>query len=269
MLNLKLVLKPLVLAAVMVAVFIAVFEFPAMQRMYVRHNVAERVFEIKGKPNGGGGTGFQVEAPSGDTYIVTNSHICEFASKDSGDANFLLVRKGEHWMKRRILEVSGESDLCLVEAWPSLSGLKLGDSVRVGEMVSAVGHPHLGPTTMSSGEVVAWTDTEIPHHIMPTGDAKLDKLLRVSDEPCNQPKNAIVKKMMYFMGFIPLGEAPICIVKEHKAIQTNVVIFGGNSGSPLVDSWGNVVGVVFASDTGTNWGFAVNLKHLKLLLKDF
>lgn len=269
MFKLKPLLKPLALLAVLMAVFTAVFEAPTMQRMWMRHKVASRVFEVKGKQDGGGGTGFQIEAASGQSYIITNSHVCEYAQKDSKDDNFLLVRKSDHWMKRRILEISGDADLCLVEGWPGLSGLKLGDSPFVGQVVSAIGHPHLGPTTMSVGEVVAFTDTMIVHHLMPTGNAKKDRFLGVSDEACNQPKNEIVKKPMFLFGFISLGEVPMCMVKESKSVQTNVIIFPGNSGSPLVDSWGRVVGVMFAADSGTNWGYAVNLKHVKLLLKDF
>ena len=267
--KLKSLLKPLALTVSLLALFAAVLEFPVLKRAWVRHEVAERVVEVRGAKDRGGGTGFQVEASSGIAYIVTNSHVCELAQKDSKNENFVLVKRQGHWMKRRVLEVSDKADLCLLEGLPGLSGLKLGNSPQVGEMVSAIGHPRLGPITMVTGEVVRFIDVAIPHHLMPSGDKKKDKFFNVSNESCNQPKNEIVKKEFFLFGFIPLGEMPVCMVKETNSVQTNLTIFGGNSGSPMIDSWGRVVGVVFAADSSTNWGFAVNVDHLKDLLSHF
>lgn len=267
--KLKALIKPLALLGLLAAVFVSVIEVPVMQRAWVRGQVASSVFEVRGKTDGGGGTGFQVVGPSGTPYIVTNSHVCEYAQKAAEDQNFVLVRQSNHWLKRRVLEVDGEADLCLLEGAPGVPGLRLGSDVKIGDRVAAIGHPHLGPTTLSDGEVVAFTDTEIPHHIMQSGDVKKDKFFGASPQSCNLPKNFIKKQEFFLFGIISLGEMNVCMIKETEAIQTNVTIFGGNSGSPLVDMWGNVVGVVFAADTSTNWGFAVNLGHLKHLLKDY
>jgi len=264
--KLRSLLKPLVLTVTLLVVFVFVLIAPNAQRAWVRLQVEDRIFEVRGTKVGGGGTGFQLEAPSGVSYIVTNSHVCEMAQKDSKDNTFLLIHKNDHWMKRRILEISSNSDLCLVEGWPGLSGLSIGGMAHIGDLVSAIGHPRLGPTTTSLGEIVAFTDTLMVHHLMPLGDTKLDKLLETSDESCDQLKNEIVKKNMIL--FSP-REVSWCMVKENEAIQTNVVIFPGSSGSPLISSWGHVVGVMFASDTTTHWGYAVNLRYLNQLLKDF
>jgi len=267
--KLKPLVKLLVFLGILAAVFITVLKLPQLHAAYVRHKVSSYVFEIRGTKTGGGGTGFQLLGPSGTPYIVTNSHICEGAQKDSKDQNHVLVKRDNHWLKRRILEIDENADLCLVEAWPSISGLTLGDEVEIGEKVSAIGHPRLGPTTKTDGEVTAFESVSLQHHIMKSGDAKLDGFLSASDEACNLPKNFVAKQMLYLYGILPLGEVPICFVKETNAIRLNVIIFPGNSGSPLVDSSGNVVGVVFATDSNTNWGFAVNLNHLVNLLKDY
>lgn len=260
--------KPLLLVVSLVAVFALIVEIPNLRREWMRQKVADRVFEIKGIKDGGGGTGFQVEAPSGQAFIVTNSHVCEIAQKDGEDKNFLLVKKTDHWMKRRILEVDEQSDLCLVEAWPHLSGLSLGEMLEVGDEVTAIGHPHLGPITMMSGEVTAFTNIQMMHHLMISNEARKDKFFGATSQACNLPKNEIKKQEFFFFG-LSLGEMTACMVNEKEAIQTNVTIFPGNSGSPLVDASGKVVGVIFASNTRSNWGYAVNLNHLKLLLQDF
>lgn len=269
MLKLKRLLKPLALAISLLMLFTFVLELPQLHHAWLRHKVASRVFEVKGTKDGGGGTGFQVEAPSGISYIVTNSHVCEYALKDANSKNILLVKKGDHLMKRRVLEISGYADLCLIEGWPGMSGLKLGSETNVGDLVNAIGHPLLGPTTLSSGEVTAFVQVSIPHHVMPGENKKMNKALNASDEPCDQPKNEIKKQHIFFLGIFDVGEATMCMVNETNAIATNVQIYPGNSGSPLVDKWGRVVGVVFAADMQSHYGMAVNLDHLQGFLKDF
>ncbi len=266
---LKRLVKPLALLSIFAVAFLTTLEFPKLHAAYVRHKVSSYVFEIRGTRESGGGTGFQVKSESGNTYIVTNSHVCEGAQKDSNDFDHVLVKRDDRWMKRRILEIDENADLCLVEAWPSLSGLKMGEGADVGEQISVIGHPRKGPLTMTSGEVTAFEDLFIQHHIMKSGDVRLDNMLKATDETCSLPKNIIQKKMTFLYGILPMGEATICFFKETQALRISANVFPGNSGSPLVNSSGEVVGVVFATDTNTNWGFAVNLERLKNLLKDY
>lgn len=261
-------LKPLALIAACLVLFGTLFELPNIHRVWLRNKVASRVVEVVGAKDSGGGTGFQVQAPSGVTYIVTNSHVCEYALKEAKSKNLLLVKKGDHYMKRRVYEISDKSDLCLIEGWPGMSGLNLGSEVSISDLVMAIGHPLLGPTTMTVGEVTAFTNVEMVHHIMKS-NKKTDKMFGASDEPCDQPKNEIRKEQFMLFGVIPLGEVKMCLVKETHSIQTNVVIFPGSSGSPLVDRWGQVVGVVFAADDNSNWGLAVDLAHLREFLADY
>lgn len=268
MLKLKRYLKPLALILACFTLFTSILCYPAAQQAWMRHKVASHVFEVKGTKDGGGGTGFQVVAPSGISYIITNSHVCEHSLKDANSKNLLLVQKGEHAMKRRVLEIDGYSDLCIIEGWPGMEGLKLGAESHIGDRVFAVGHPLLGPLTMTSGEVNDFVQVEIVHHVLPSKDKAQNKALRASDEPCDMPKMEVKNQVLYFLGF-PVGAANMCMTKETNAISTNVEIYPGNSGSPLVDKWGRVVGVVFANNLETHWGFAVNLDHLQGFLKDF
>lgn len=266
----KSLLRPLAVVAVSLLTFAIILELPALYQTWLRHKVASRVFEIKGDKDSGGGTGFQIDAPSGTSYIITNSHVCELAIKDGHDKNFLLVEKDGHSLKRQIIEISEFSDLCLVQGWPNLSGLNMGPEVEVGHQVIAIGHPLLGPTTMTFGEVTSMSDMKLLHHIMKTGNPRVDLLIGAEDDgTCSEAKNEIIKETIYFMGTLPLGTANLCLVNELDAIHTNATIFPGSSGSPMVNKLGEVVGVMFASNKETHWGSAVNLRQLHAFLADF
>jgi S1-C subfamily serine protease len=269
MLKLKLLKTPLILLFAFVVGYFIGFEIPPLYRDWLRNKVSSRVFEVRGTKVGGGGTGFQVEAPSGKQYIVTNSHVCESVLKDANGKDFLLVRKGDHFMKRQVLEISEETDLCLIENWPNLSGLSLGSEPEVGDIVSAVGHPLLGPTAMTTGEVTSFEDVSIPTFTMKTGEKKFDESIDASDEPCDKFKNEIKEELQFFFFLNKLKKVKICYINELHAMNTTVPIYSGNSGSPLVDKWGQIVGVVFASERRSNWGTAVSLSHLEKLLKDY
>ena len=61
----------------------------------------------------GGGTGFEVIAPSGKVYTLTNKHMCLAL-------NFIFEGK-----PLKILHIAEDSDLCLLEGIPGYSGLQL------------------------------------------------------------------------------------------------------------------------------------------------
>lgn len=218
----------------------------------VRGYVGNKVVKItKTMPNGrtGGGTGFHVQTPSGKTYILTNDHICEMSND-----GYLTVSSSEQSrpIPRRIIERSSVTDLCLVEPLPNVGGLDVASSVDTGEIVAVVGHPKLLPLTMSRGEVIGEVDVIILDHIM-DGD---------ENDRCDLPKNKIMEFDTLF------GPITACMISI-KAYQTNAVILGGNSGSPVVNFWGNLVGVAFANEGEAKWGSFVSLKDIREFLKPY
>lgn len=245
---------------------------PEIHGSLIRTFVGEKVYTIRDIVDGPGGTGFSVAAPSGKTYIVTTAHVCGVSS----DKTTILVNTedGRH-IRRKILEVSNKSDLCLIEGLDGVKGLKVGPEPKIGQIIAAVGHPSLMPITISRGELIGTTDIPIARGVIddfpPSGPdgssarSMVNPSALIDPKDCRAPKNKIIKQIANF-GFIQV-EFNLCLEVTKDAYLTNMLIQPGSSGSPVVDFWGNVVGVAFASDS-YSWGSAVSLHDLKELLSN-
>jgi len=203
----------------MVTILFTVSSFSAglIHEGYIASRVGDNVLFIKnpvGALHRGSATGFEVKAPSGKIYTLTNAHVCEL-QKDG----FLLVEEKRHsdrFIPRRVLEIYEDNDLCLVEGMEGYSGLTLADDITVGQSAWEIGYPLGQELNISKG--------------------------------CIKGFNTVLKQY---------------------AAQTDVPTFPGNSGSPLVNMYGNVIGVVFASNPRTAWGSAVPLEMVKQFLKAY
>ena len=243
---------------------------PEMHGHWLRHSVGSKVYTIRDNPRSGGGTGFAIKAPSGETYILTNDHVCGVSS----DKQTVLVQNDDGLsMRRRILARADFTDLCLIEGIPGVEGLKLGSAPMIGQIVAAVGHPALMPITLSRGEIISQEDIMILEgpisFINPdTGKEELVPADRggISPEQCSQPKNRQVEDVIDF-GFFQL-KVKLCAIVTQGAYRTNMLIQPGNSGSPIVDFWGNVVGVVFAGDRQM-WGIDVRQQDVAKFLENY
>lgn len=226
-----------------------IFKLPEIHYNYIRNSVGNKVVMITNPEGTHGGTGFHIKGHSGRTYILTNSHVCSHTEENGlvtvSDTNGNIL-------PRRILLNSDFTDLCVIEAMPGAEGLSLGSEPNPGQIVAVVGHPKLLPITMSRGEIIGKQEVEVGDHIM-TGDP---------NDKCNLPKNKIEEINIF--GF-PLK---VCTVKI-KAYISNVTILPGNSGSPVVNFYGNVIGVAFAGDSSSNWGDFVTIEDVIRMLKPF
>jgi len=247
----------LAVVAITTVLSVGIIKTPEIHRAYLRHKVGSRTFMIKGKKDGGGGTGFQILAPSGQTYIMTNSHVCEGALTQSEDKDSLIVMDDSgNYIRRRVLENSDFTDLCLLEGMPGVEGLKLAKSpVMLGDTGFIVGHPLLRPLSVSEGEVVGLKDVKIA----------VAQINSPEDEQrCSLLKNEIVSLDMDMYGIVKIP-IKLCLNVTKAALMTTILIFPGNSGSPMVNAYGEVTGVAFAADA-TSWGYAVSLRDVRRLL---
>lgn len=261
--------KQLAISALSIALILGsasyiVLKAPEIHGIYLRETVGAKSYKIQGRLNGGGGTGFAMKAASGQTYIVTNSHVCEGALSQSEDKTSLLVVKDDGTsIRRRIIENSDFTDLCLLEGLPGVEGLSLGSEPILGETSYIVGHPRLRPLSVSKGEIVGRQDVEILDYILP-GNPLIDMMAphMVKDLKCDLPKNQLVELDT------EIGHVRICLNVTKSSYMSTILIFPGNSGSPMVDMWGRVQGVAFASD-GTSWGYVVSLADLTKFLSRY
>src|SRR5258707_12043226 len=90
--------------------------------LYVKSDTyaMQRTVSIKGKY--GQCSGEQIEAPSGETYILTAAHCRNLA--DDG-ISMVIITEDEKRLMRKIIAEDSYSDLLLLEGIPNLDGIKI------------------------------------------------------------------------------------------------------------------------------------------------
>lgn len=199
----------------------------------LRANSIVKVLNMEGT---GGGTGWVAQSSRGKV-IVTNDHVCEVAKGgivrvDADDGTPAL---------KRILRRDFERDLCVLEGIdrPALTVASQGPARF--DRVKVLGHPGLRPTAPAEGVYTGMG-------IVPIGFSP-DK-----DGDCSES----AEKIDSFFG-------SYCILHMELG-YTTVPIMPGNSGSPITNENGEVIGVINSVDSRGNQGMFVPLQYLKDIL---
>jgi S1-C subfamily serine protease len=223
---------------------ILVWSTPHLKDAHYRYIIGNQVVKIIGET--GTGSGFHIKAPSGKTYILTNQHVCAVADKNQQ----LLVENSEKLVPRRIVAIYQKHDLCLIEALPGEdNGLRMASSITIGEDIVLIGHPSGRPLTLSKGEFVH-------KKFIPMVNLEIK-----SPQQCN-----LIGGTWLDGGFF----MPSVCIEKISAFGISSPSYPGNSGSPVVNKWGNVVGVLFAGNrTQLNDSYMVPFHELKNFLKDY
>ena len=200
---------------------------------------------------GGIGSGiiWKVDAPDAagvsDATVITNAHVVRAANTRS----FTLGLADGRTIEASVVAVDPEHDLAaLTTRASSLQPAQIGDStaLRVGELVIAVGNPwgHEGAVTVGVVAARAPADPDIP----------LEPAVPETElQPRPQPKDGERRGF----GWSARGA---------EVIQADVRLYPGNSGGPLADARGRVVGV--NAMVGGGLGFAIPSRSVQQFLSD-
>ncbi len=173
-----------------------------------------------------GGTGFYVKAPSGKIVTMTNGHVCRLATD-----GVIISDDGRNKASVKVIAQYEDNDLCVVEAPSNIkSGLSVAHSVREGEDVYVLGHPLLMPKSLVPGEISGSVMAEVLQGVNIPCEGKTYK--KIIPDPND-------------LGAMIFGIQWFC-VRTTPSMVVTANILPGNSGSPILDILGHVVGVAFA-----------------------
>ncbi|HKT38098.1 MAG TPA: trypsin-like peptidase domain-containing protein, partial [Ktedonobacterales bacterium] len=188
--------------------------------------VRESMVQVQAGPRGmGSGVIWSVGAPDmtgeAEARIITNAHVVAAAR-----AQTLTIRLHDsRELTATVAAVDPEHDLALLRTKAAdLRAAEYGDSaaLRVGELVLAVGNPwgHEGAVTVGVVEARAPADPDL--ELEPAEDENVPE-----QAPERDPRRA-------WGQWRP---------RRIELIQANIRLYPGNSGGPLADSRGRVVGI--------------------------
>ena len=187
-----------------------------------------------------GGSGFVV---STDGYILTNNHVVEGADQ------VRVYFPDRRYFDAEIIGTDPFTDVALIKinAGESLPALAFGDSdkVKVGEWVLAIGNPGFGNSAALDFTVTAGIIS-----------ARGRPLRLLQNELRSDPR---------------FGEQASRWAIE-DFLQTDAVINPGNSGGPMVNLYGQAIGInsAIASTTGVyqGYGFAIPINLARRVMED-
>lgn len=212
--------------------------------------VRASVVQVYGGQRGmGSGIIWQVGTPdasgAADATIITNAHVVGAIGPQASTVQLADERK----LPAKLLAIDLEHDLAALRVHgDKLQPAQIGNSgaLRVGELVLAVGNPwgHIGAVTVGVIAARAPVDPSISLEPVPGQGEKQDQVSSAQPQPERGRRRG----------------------RQPELIQADIRLYPGNSGGPLTDAQGRVVGV--NAMVGGGLGFAVPAQTVLRFLEE-
>lgn len=204
--------------------------------------ISQVVVKVVTAENASLGTGFYLETPQGRRVLITNWHVCE--AYQDGLINFRLPTS-DIMVRLPIVKSVMLADLCVTYLPEGF----------------AVNRLHLAEEKPNKFDKLYVMGYPLDHLQQPAegyflGEGPIEVAFQAKDDKC--PVNSTEHYMFIFK---------ICTV-SYTLGATNVIIYPGNSGSPVLNDRDELVGVMNSGDSQTNHGNYVTLDTLRAFLKD-
>ncbi len=186
-------------------------------------------------------TGEPDASGAAEATIITNAHVVRAARQET----FKLKLADGRALEAQLIGAEPEIDLAALRVHASgLRAAEIGDSaaLRVGELVIAIGNPFGREGAVTVGVVAA------------RAPADEDIALEPSEEAEQQAPSSKRR------------ERPGARFHHIEVIQADIRLYPGNSGGPLADAHGRVVGV--NAMVGGGLGFAIPSRVVRQFLAD-
>ena len=188
----------------------------------------------------GYGTAFSVVF-NNKVYVITNHHVCEFRYKKTLYAH---AEVGDKWHKLTKIASFAKQDICILKSPTIKSGLRLSKvNAELKQDIRVIGHPRSGRLTISFGNVWIYTEVYIKNWL--------------TKEECT-------KSYYRWQTFRFFGMKYSHCVEVRESYGIDALVMPGSSGSPVLDNYNRVMGVIYAGSMGD--GYFMGVEHIREVL---
>lgn len=234
------ILKSILLSVAVISVaVISIIAVPrVIENAILIYNGVDVMYINVMRPNGSSmhGTGFHVTNSKGDQYLLTAEHVCR--NRENGSTIWAYDAFGNEY-PTYIVKPATNRDLCALKSVGNFNSFDLQEILPNFSALYHIGYPSDYPLTILPGEIV--------------GVLQGTSTVKSSRDECRGYFSSIITDNN--------NDLSTCIY-EHKMLQTTISVRPGSSGGPILNIFGEVIGMVIQMDSGS-WARAILAEDIK------